>query len=133
MTGSHTLFDHILLVMITLVWPVAEWRWCYPLSVRAIAAGVPGARARLYRNSVLPQWAFSACIIALWVSRGRPWAALMLGANRPARLGIAVALAALLLGVLWLQRRALLRATSMARTRNPLLASGQSVGAAHER
>ncbi|MGB8802513.1 MAG: CPBP family intramembrane glutamic endopeptidase [Candidatus Acidiferrales bacterium] len=107
MTGSHTLFDHILLVMITLVWPVAEWRWYYPLSVRAIAAGVPGARARLYRNSVLPQWAFSACIFALWVSRGRPWAALMLGANRPARLGIAVALAALLLGVLWLQRRAL--------------------------
>jgi hypothetical protein len=70
MTGSHVLLDHVLLVMIALVWPIAEWRGYYPRSVRAIAAGVPGARARLYRNCVVPQWAFSACIIALWVFRG---------------------------------------------------------------
>ena len=107
MTGSHILIDHILLVMITLVWPVAEWRWYYPLSVRAIAAGVPGARARLYRNSVLPQWMFSACIVALWASRGRPWAALMLGASTPLRLGIAFGFVALIFVLLLRQRRSL--------------------------
>ena len=107
MTGSHILLDHILLVMITLVWPVAEWRWYYPRSVLAIAAGVPGARARLYRNSVAPQWVFSAGIIALCVFRGRPWTALLLGPSKPARMGIAFVLVALILALLWQQRRAL--------------------------
>jgi len=63
MTGSQVLLDHILLVMIALVWPPAEWRWYYPRSVRAIAAGIPGARARLYRNSVAPQRVFTAWIV----------------------------------------------------------------------
>jgi membrane protease YdiL (CAAX protease family) len=108
MTGSHTLLDHVLLVLITLVWPLAEWRWYYPLSVRAIAAGVPGARTRLYRNSVVPQWVFSACIIALWAYRGRPWAALLLGPSTPLRLGIAFAPVALIVAFIWHQRRALL-------------------------
>jgi len=109
MTESHILLDHILLVVITLVWPLSEWRWYYPLSVRAIAAGTPGARARLYRNSVVPQWVFSGCIIALWAFRGRPWAALMLGPSTLRRLGIALAFAALIFGLLWQQRRALFR------------------------
>jgi len=107
MIESHVLLDHILLVLITVVWPVAEWRWYYPLSVRAIAAGVPGARARLYRNSVAPQWVFSSCIIALWVIRGRPWSLLMLGPSTPLRLGIASALVVVICGLLFLQRRAL--------------------------
>src|SRR5271169_2051107 len=104
MTGSHVLLDHILLILITAVWPVAERRWYYPLSVRAIAAGVPGARARLYRNSVAPQWVFSVCIIALWVIRGRSWSLLMLGPSTPLRLGIAFALVALILGLAFVQR-----------------------------
>jgi uncharacterized protein len=107
MTASHVLLDHILLITITVAWPLAEWRWYYPRSVRAIGAGVAGARARLYRNSVAPQWVFSACVIALWRLRGRPWAWLMLGASVPLRLGIAFALVALVFGLLMLQRRAL--------------------------
>lgn len=73
MTGSHILLDHILLLMITLVWPVAEWRWYYPRSVRAIAAAIPGARARLYRNSVAPQWVFTAWIIEESNKRCKLW------------------------------------------------------------
>jgi uncharacterized protein len=107
MNGAHILLDHILLIMITVVWPVAEWRWYYPRSVRAIAAGVPGARARLYRNCIAPQWVFSACIFALWVFRGRPWAALMLGPSTPLRLGIAFTLVVLIMGLGFLQRRTL--------------------------
>ncbi len=108
MTGSHILLDHILLVMIALLWPLAEWRWYYPRSVRAIAAGIPGARERLYRNSFVPQWVFTACIIWLWAFRARPWALLMLGPSTPLRLGIALASAALSIAVLPLQRRTLL-------------------------
>jgi membrane protease YdiL (CAAX protease family) len=107
MTASHMLLDHILLVVIALLWPLAEWRWYYPRSVRAIAAGIPGARARAYRNSVVPQWVFTACIISLWAFRARPWALLMLGPSTPLRLGIALASAALSVGLLPLQRRAL--------------------------
>jgi membrane protease YdiL (CAAX protease family) len=107
MTGSHVLLDHILLIMITVVWPVAEWRGYYPLSVRAIASGVPGARARLYRNCVVPQWVFTACLTSLWAYRARPWALLMLGPSTPLRLGIAFALVVLILGLGFLQRRAL--------------------------
>ncbi len=108
MTGPHNLLDHILLIMITVVWPVAEWLWYYPRSVRAIAAGVPAARARLYRNSIVPQWVLSACIIALWVIRGRPWAALLLGPSTLLRLGIAFGFLALILALLLQQRRAFL-------------------------
>jgi membrane protease YdiL (CAAX protease family) len=107
--GSHILLDHILLIMITVVWPVAEWRWYYPLSLRAIAAGMPAARARLYRNSVVPQWVLSACIIALWVYRGRPWAALMPSPSTLLRLGIAFGFAALIFALLLQQRRALFK------------------------
>jgi membrane protease YdiL (CAAX protease family) len=64
--------------------------------------------ARLYRNSIVPQWVLSACIIALWVFRGRPWAALLLGPSTLLRLGIAFGFLALILALLLQQRRALL-------------------------
>lgn len=50
---------------------------------------------------------FSACILELWAFRGRPWAALLLGPSTPLRLGITFALAALILGPIIVQRRAL--------------------------
>jgi len=102
-----TIPDHILLVMFALVWPLTEWLWFFPRSVRAINAGIPGARMRLYRNILLPEWGFTACVIALWAARGRPWSALMLGSTTPLRLGIGFLAVALLAGLLWLQRRAI--------------------------
>ena len=67
-----------------------------------------GARGRLYRNILLPEWGFTACVIALWAAQGRSWSALRLGAGTPLRLGIGFAIAALFLGLVWAQRRALL-------------------------
>jgi membrane protease YdiL (CAAX protease family) len=106
-SGSSTTLDHILLVMFVVVWPLAEWLWFYPRSVRAIRAGVPGARIRLYRNILVPEWGFTACVVALWVSRGRPWSALMFGSSTPLRLGIGFLGVMLFTGLLWLQRRAI--------------------------
>ena len=108
MTGTHTALDHIFLVLITLVWPLVDWRWYFPRSVSAIAAGVSGARARMYRNIVLPEWGFTACIVTLWVYRGRSWAALLLGPSTSLRLGMGFALVAIVFGLLWRQRRAIL-------------------------
>jgi hypothetical protein len=107
MIESPTTLDHILLVMFVLVGPLAEWLWYYPRSVRAINAGIPGARMRLYRNILLPEWGFTACVIALWLARGRPWNALLLDPGTPVRFGIGLLLATLFVVLLWLQRRAI--------------------------
>src|SRR5271154_1181024 len=88
MIGSPMLLAHILLVMIVVVWPLSEWMWSYPRSVRQINAGVRGARLHLYRNILITQWGFTACVVVLWVARGRPWSALMLGSSTPLRLAI---------------------------------------------
>ena len=108
MAGAHVALDHVLFVLIVLVWPVAEWLFYYPRSVRAIKSGVARARGRLYRNILLPEWGFTACVIALWAAQGRSWSALRLGAGTPLRLGIGFAIAGLFLGLVWAQRRALL-------------------------
>lgn len=107
MTGSHVALDHVLLAVFVLV-TLVEWRWHWPRRVRAIAEGVPGARAVVYRNIAVAEWGLTGCVIGLWTARGRPWAALMLGSVAPLRLGIGLVPAALVLGLLWLQRRALL-------------------------
>jgi hypothetical protein len=86
---------------------MTELRWYYPRSVHAITAGNPGARARLYRNSIAPQWVFTACIICMWAFRARAGALLMLGPSTTLRLGIALVTAALSVDLLPLRRRTL--------------------------
>jgi CAAX protease family protein len=106
--ASHVPLDHVLVVAIALVWPLAEWLWYYPRSVRAIAAGAPGARMCVYRNLLVPEWGFTAGVLALWAACGRPWTALMLGWSTPLRLGGGFTMAALVLYLLWAQRSAIL-------------------------
>lgn len=108
MAGAHVPLDHVLLLLVAIVWPLAEWLFYYPRSVRAIRSGVVGARGRLYRNILLPEWGFTACVIALWAAQGRSWSTLRLGAETPLRLGIGLLIAALFIAFLWAQRRALL-------------------------
>jgi membrane protease YdiL (CAAX protease family) len=108
MTGPPTALDLALVILITVIWPLAEWLGYYPRSLRAIAAGVPGARARFYRNAILPQWAFTACVAALWAVRGRPWAALRIGWGTPLQTAVGGGLAAAMLVLIWRQWRAIL-------------------------
>jgi uncharacterized protein len=113
MTAMHPAnsLDLTLLLLVTIVWPVVEWRWYYPLSVAAIAAGDPRARLRLYVQNILPQWLFTACLIALWRHYGRSWTPLRFTASSPARLAAGLAVAAVGLGLLWQQRRGILAKT----------------------
>jgi membrane protease YdiL (CAAX protease family) len=121
MIASHVALDHVLFAAIFVAWPLAEWLWYYPRSVRSIEAGVAGARARIYRNILIPEWGFTACVIVLWVARGRSWNALRLGSVTPLRLAMGLAVAAAVLVLLWVQRRALLaRPEQLAQLRGKL-------------
>ena len=103
----HVALDHVLFVLIALVWPVVDKVWLYPWLTRATEAGVPGARARAYLVGILGEWIPVGVVLALWVSRGRPLTVLGLGLGSPLGLGIGLALAAVVLSLLWLQRRAI--------------------------
>jgi len=100
-----TTLDHLLVALIVLVWPLVEWRWYYRRSVRAVAAGVPGARLEIYRNIMLPSWAFTACVVGSWLMRARPWSALGLGAVGPRQVAIGLGFAVVGLGFLARQLR----------------------------
>src|SRR5437763_5786379 len=65
---------------------------CYPRLERASAERVPGARPRYYLFGILFLWASTACVFAIWLLRGRPWAMLGLTVSSPPRLGFCLML-----------------------------------------
>ena len=99
--------DHAVVPLLILL-AIAEARWYWPGRVRAVAAGVPGARTGIYLFILIAEWAVVAALVAWWASRERPWGLLRLGAGPPLRFAIALALAAAYTGLLVAQRRALL-------------------------
>jgi CAAX protease family protein len=108
MMAQPVALDHVFLVLMVVVWPVAEYFYFYPRAVRGIKSGVTGARAGLYVYLLVALWGFTACLAGLWVARGRSWDLLRLGAGPPIRLGIGLTIAALFFALLWAQRRAVL-------------------------
>ena len=100
--------DHVFLVVMVIVWPVAEYLYFYPRAVRGIKSGVTGARRGLYVYFLVALWGFTACVAALWMARGRSWGLLRLGVGTPLRLGIGLTIAAVFLALLWARRRAVL-------------------------
>jgi membrane protease YdiL (CAAX protease family) len=103
----HVALDHVLFVFLALVSPAFDYFWLYPWLTRASEAGAPGIRPRAYSFGILGQWGSTALVLALWASRGRSLAGLGLGIGSPLRLGIGLALAGMVVGLLWLQRRAI--------------------------
>lgn len=103
-----TPLDHVLVVATTLVSPLIDWLWLYPLLRRATAAGVQGARSRAYLYYLVTVWGLTAGVLALWANHGRPWAGLRLGLGTPLQSVIGLVLAAAYLGLGLAQRRALL-------------------------
>jgi membrane protease YdiL (CAAX protease family) len=106
MLGTHLTLDHIFVAAI-LVFSVVEWRWLWPRMLRAITAGVPNARLRAYHGAIVSEWLFMACIIVAWAVQDRSWAVFRLGPGSPLRLGLGLMLAATVVCLLWLQRRAI--------------------------
>jgi hypothetical protein len=106
MNDPRVLFDHLLIGASVLA-SVGDWLWSYPRRVREIAAGVPGARARLYRDILVLEWGFAICVIGLWLARDRDFDALGMGASTPLRLGIGFALAAAYVALMAIQSRSI--------------------------
>src|SRR5262245_24003631 len=106
--GPHAGLDHVLLIVVAVLLPLADWLWLYPRLVRASAAGVPGARWRFYAVGMLTLWGIAAVVAAFWAVRDRSWGAIGLGAGPWSRLGVGLGLAVLFVALLQMQRRSVL-------------------------
>lgn len=98
------LFDYIVLAIV-LIWPIVDGQWNWLPCVREIRARVPGARMRLYRNTIAVEWAVTFCVLGLWIAKSRPWSALRLSSANPLRLGAGFLIAAVIVAFFVLQER----------------------------
>jgi membrane protease YdiL (CAAX protease family) len=108
-THAPGALDHALTAIILLL-GIYEWRWYWPEVLRALAARVPGTRARVYRNILVGEWLVTAAVAFVWMRTGRPWDAFRLGPASPVRIAIAlVVVAAYVAFALWQVRAILAR------------------------
>lgn len=96
-------FDYVLVGLIV-VREIVEWRR-WPHIVRAVRAGVTGARTKMYRDTFVFLWIATLYVLALWIMQGRSWSALWLGSVIPWRLAIGVSAAAIAVVFFVLQGR----------------------------
>src|SRR6185437_12926991 len=106
MIESRVLLDHIFFAVI-LVFAVAEWRLLWPRFLKALSAGIPGARSRQYWSIISNEWLFTACMVSAWLRYHRTWADLRLGEAPPLRFSLGLALAICFCILVSVQRRAL--------------------------
>lgn len=114
--------DVLFALVFAVLWPLWNHFIDWPRHLRAVAAGDPRARTRLYRQTILEQWALAAVAIALTVIYAR--SATTLGITAPAgwRLWAGIALP-VAYGVLAVAQIRALRgrpAASLVRTRASL-------------
>jgi uncharacterized protein len=108
MNGALSIFDHVLFALLLLA-PLIEWRWSWPRFLRSLAAGVPDARLRHYRNLVLGEWLPAICLLVVWAMRRRPWSNLWLTEPSQWRMAIGLVCAVAIAALLVAQRFAILK------------------------
>lgn len=106
----HTLFDHALFALLLVV-PLIEWKWSWPRHLARLASEPAHARIAFYRKIILGEWIPTIALLAFWAALHRPWHALQLTGDTPLGLGLGFASVLVLIGLLLLQRRALLSRT----------------------
>ncbi len=102
------ILDHALAVGFSLVYPAIT----YPLYGRrrpALHAGLPGARMREYRDTILGLAGMGAATLAVWGLAGRRWADLGLGVPSPGAPNVIASLALLLLAAFFAYQLRLIR------------------------
>jgi membrane protease YdiL (CAAX protease family) len=107
MPVTHEIFDHVLFALLLII-PLIEWRWNWPRYLARLAAGVPNVRLHHFRNLIIGEWIPVLCLLGYWHFRSRPFAALHLAGGTPWRFYTGLGFVAGLIGVLYLQRRAIL-------------------------
>lgn len=103
----------VLLVTLTVLWPLYEFLHGWPRFCRQVSAGEPDARVSMYRESMLVQWGFVGAFVAAWSAAGRPWDAPALSIPAGARLWGSVLLVAILVALQARQLRALSRSRAV--------------------
>ena len=91
--GAPSLVDHALALFFAVVLPV--WGWAtFPKVKRKLAEDRPGVRIRLYRRTMLWQWAAAAIVVGTWIAQGRTAAGL--GFQWPGTIGTWITVAVVL-------------------------------------
>ena len=101
----HTAFDNAVFVLL-LALPLVELKWSWPRYLAALASGAQNARSAFYRRMIIAQWVPTACLLAFWATRNRPWSQLRLVPASPLRLGLGITCTLLPIAFLLFQRRA---------------------------
>jgi len=108
MSANPGLLDHLVFILVFILFPLLDRFWLYPRFLRQSAQNVPGARPRFYLFVCTFAWGVTFCILGMWLSTERPWAALRLGLlSTPLRQAAGWGIAALYIGLMWIQQRRL--------------------------
>jgi membrane protease YdiL (CAAX protease family) len=114
-------FDHVLAVVLTVLFPIRSAWFGYRRLAEADPADVPRVRLWLYRQGIAIQWSLVALTLALWAWQARPWGALGLVPRLTwGLLEVSVGLAILVVVILVQRRRALADADAVVRLREQL-------------
>lgn len=91
-------FDHLLAASIVFVDPVLA-KWYIARVIRRIASGEAGARLRMYRWTIVPQWTWVLVLLGVWAWQERPfaWLGLAVPSGREAWITAALCIAAVAL------------------------------------
>jgi CAAX protease family protein len=100
---SRLPIEHLVVLLIAL-WSLVEARWFYPMLLRRLHRGEPGARLHIYNALIVPIWAATLLVAGIWWVRHRPWEWLRLTAGTPVQAVTGAALAAVVIGFGLLQR-----------------------------
>ena len=65
--------DHMLFVMLAVLFPIRAATFGYRRLDRALEADVPSVRMWLYRQIIAIQWSLAALVVLLWLVFRRPW------------------------------------------------------------
>ena len=68
-----TSLDVGFVLLFTVVLPVFDMLYFVPRFKADAGAGVPGARLRAYRRTIVGQWGFAVAAVVIWLRAGRPW------------------------------------------------------------
>lgn len=107
---NMTLLDHGLVVLITLIYPVAGLIGFRRL-LRRVAAGASFNRSQLYRHTIMGHWMLFFVCMAIWLGAARPWPALGFGLQLDLWFALAATLTLLGIAVLVQQIRQVNSAT----------------------
>ncbi len=110
--------DLVVAALFAITWPLIEYFYTWPRHVRAVDAGDPSARTRMYQRAVFEQWSLSALVLVVMLRAGRDPRVLGLTMPHGWGLWVGLALPVAYAVLIWAQAGPLLRSpASIARVR----------------